>query len=109
MAGVRLVVIYPRPADIDKFERDYNEQHLPMAAQKIPGKTKFVTAKVLGTASGDPAPFHRIAEVHFPSMQALQEAAGTQGAQAAIAHAKAISTGGPPIFLVMDEAAPVSF
>jgi len=104
VAGVRLVVIYPRPADIDKFERDYNEQHLP-----IPGKTKFVTAKVLGTASGDPAPFHRIAEVHFPSMQALQEAAGTQGAQAAIAHAKAISTGGPPIFLVMDEAAPVPF
>ena len=42
-------------------------------------------------------------------MQALQEAAGTQGAQAAIAHAKAISTGGPPIFLVMDEAAPVPF
>ena len=109
MAGVRLVVIYPRPTDIDKFERDYNEQHLPMAAQKIPGKTKFVTAKALGTASGDPAPFYRIAELHFPSLQALQEAAGTQGAQAAIAHAKAISTGGPPIFLVMDEAAPVPF
>ena len=30
-------------------------------------------------------------------------------AQAAIAHAKAISTGGPPIFLVMEEAAPVPF
>jgi hypothetical protein len=44
MAGVRLVVIYPRPADMDKFESDYNEQHLPMAAQKIPGKTKFFTA-----------------------------------------------------------------
>ena len=109
MAGVRLVVIYPAPTDIDKFDRDYLEEHLPMAAQKIPGKTKFFTARALGTASGDPAPFYRIAELHFPSLQALQEAAGTPGAQAAIAHAKAISTGGPPIFLVMEETAPVPF
>jgi hypothetical protein len=57
----------------------------------------------------DPGQFWRIAEVYFPSSEALQRAVGSEGAEAAIAHAKAISTGGPPIFLEIEEGAPVPF
>lgn len=109
MAGVRLLVIYPRPKDIEAFERAYTRNHLPMAAEKIPAKTKFVTARMLGTPEGEEPPFHRIAELHFPSLEALQEAASSQGAQEAIADAVALSTGGAPIFLIAEEEKPVPF
>jgi uncharacterized protein (TIGR02118 family) len=109
MAGVRLLVIYPRPKDIGVFERAYTGNHLPMAAEKIPAKTKFVVAKVLGTPEGEESPFYRIAELHFPSLEALHEAASSQGAQEAIADAVALSTGGAPIFLIAEEEKPVPF
>ncbi len=48
-------------------------------------------------------PFHRIAELHFPSMQALQEAAASAAALPVVAHAIAISNGGMPVFLVSEE------
>ena len=103
MAGVRLVVIYPQPRNTEAFEKGYTERHLPLAAKKIPHMTKFIAAKVLGTPSGEPAPFCRIAELHFPSMDVLRKAAGSSGAQEAISDAVALSTGGAPIFLVVEE------
>jgi uncharacterized protein (TIGR02118 family) len=107
--SVKLMVIYPRPTDVEAFDKTYIEDHLPMAARKIPGKTKFLTTRVIGTPSGEAAPYYRIAELHFPSMEALQTAAASQGAQEAIAHALAISTGGSPVFLVAEEEKPVPF
>jgi hypothetical protein len=38
---VRLVVIYPRPNDIEAFETAYNRDHVPMAVAKLAGKTKW--------------------------------------------------------------------
>jgi len=31
MAGVKFVVIYPRPTDVEVFEKLYREEHIPMA------------------------------------------------------------------------------
>ena len=103
MAGAKLVVIYPRPADVDAFERAYAEEHVPLAAEKIRGMTKFVATRVVGSPGGATPPFHRIAELHFPSVEALREAAASAGAQEAVAHAVAISTGGEPILLIAEE------
>jgi uncharacterized protein (TIGR02118 family) len=64
MAGVKLVVMYPRPKDVDAFEHVYQKEHVPMAVEKLKGKTKFVATKVTGSPQGT-APFYRIAEVHF--------------------------------------------
>ncbi len=102
MAGVKLVVIYPRPTDIEHFEKIYLEQHIPMAIEKLTGKTKIVTTKALDLPNEMP-PFYRIAEIHFPSIEALNACATSQGAQETIAHAESISTGGKPIFLVTEE------
>ena len=68
---VKLVVIYPRPKDIQTFETVYNRDHVPIAVEKLAGKTKLVATRVLGSPNGKP-PFHRIAEIHFPSMEALE-------------------------------------
>ena len=102
MAGVKFVVIYPRPTDIDAFEKVYQEEHVPMAVEKLQGKTKFVATKVVASPSGTP-PFYRIAEIHFPSLEALQSCAASARGQETVAHAVSISTGGAPIFLIAEE------
>lgn len=71
--------------------------------QTFKGLTKFVASKIVGTPDGSPAPFHRIAELHFPSFGALQQAAASPSAQQAVAHAVSISSGGAPVFLVAEE------
>lgn len=104
MAGAKLIVLYPAPRDVAAFERAYTQDHAPMVTpQTFGGIKKFVASKVVGTADGSPAPFYRIAELHFPSMEALQAAAASPSAQKAVAHAVSISTGGKPIILVAEE------
>ncbi|MCI0486404.1 MAG: EthD family reductase [Blastocatellia bacterium] len=103
MAETKLIVIYPYPADVEAFERAYVEDHVPMARENIKGMTKFVATKVVGTPDGQTPPFYRIAELHFPSIEALMASAASEGAQKAVAHAVAISSGGTPIFLVAEE------
>ena len=103
MSDVKLIVIYPRPKDIEAFEKLYQEEHVPMAVEKLSGKTKFVATKVVATPDGTPSPFYRIAEVYFPSLQALQACAESAGGQETVAHAIKISSGGTPVFLVAEE------
>lgn len=104
MSAVKLVVMYPTPTDVDAFEKVYIEEHVPMAVEKLAGKTRIVATRVMGSPAGDPA-YHRIAEVHFPSMEALQRCAGSPEGQAVVAHAVSISSGGAPVFLIADEQA----
>jgi uncharacterized protein (TIGR02118 family) len=101
MAGAKIVVIYPPPTDKEAFEKIYVDEHLPLATNKISGKTKVVLSKVVGPG-GDP-PFHRIVEIHFPSMEALQASLASEGTQEAAAHAQSISTGGPITMLICEE------
>jgi len=102
MAGAKLVVIYPQPRDLAAFEKAYKEDHLPMAAEKLTGVARFVATKVVGSLLGTP-PFCRIAEIHFPSMDALRACLASQGGQETAAHAFSISTGGAPILLIGEE------
>jgi uncharacterized protein (TIGR02118 family) len=104
MAGAKIVVLYPTPRDAAAFERAYRDEHTPMVTPKaFPGMTRFVASKIVGTPGGGAAPYARIAELHFPSLQALQTAAGSEGAKRAVNHAVSISTGGAPVFLVSEE------
>ena len=104
MPGAKLIVIYATPRDVSAFERAYAQDHVPMVTpQSFKGLKKFVASKIVGTADGSPAPFHRVAELHFASMEALQAAAASTAAQKVVAHAVSISTGGKPIDLVAEE------
>ncbi len=102
MAGVKLIVMYPRPTDVEAFEKVYQDEHVPMAVEKLAGKTRFVATKVIGSPQGE-APFYRIAEVHFPSMDALQACAASDGGRETLAHATKISSGGAPVIMVAEE------
>jgi uncharacterized protein (TIGR02118 family) len=74
MPVAKLIVIYPRPTDAESFERAYLSQHVPMAVEKLAGKTKIVASKISDSPQGAP-PFHRIAEIYFPNIEALQACA----------------------------------
>ncbi len=102
MAGVKLIVLYPRPKDIEAFEKVYLTEHVPMAVAKLDGKTKIVASKVTASPQGPPA-FYRIAEIHFRSMADLQACAASEGGMQTVANAVSISSGGPPVFLIAEE------
>lgn len=102
MATAKLIVMYPVPKNVEAFDKIYQGEHVPMAVEKLRGKTKIVATKVLASPQG-PSPFHRIVEVHFPSMQALEECAASEGGKQTLAHAVTISTGGAPVFLIAEE------
>jgi len=102
MAAVKLMVMYPPPKDVQAFERLYQDEHVPMAVKQLAGKTKLVATKVQGSPQGKPA-FYRIAEVHFPSLEALQACASSAGGKETLAHAAKISTGGAPVVLIAEE------
>lgn len=99
---VKLVVMYPRPKDIDAFEFIYKNEHVPMAVENLRGKSKIVATKIRSSPFGTPA-FHRVAEVYFPSLKALEECAASEGGKLTIAHALSISSGGTPTILVAEE------
>lgn len=103
MSDIKVVVIYPRPKDVSAFENAYTKEHVPMAVEKLKGKTKLVATKVIGSPQGGFAPFYRIAEIYFPTRQALDACLNSEEAKQTVAHAVSISTGGQPIFLIAEE------
>lgn len=48
-------------------------------------------------------PFYRIAQVHFPSMEALQRCGASSDAHETLANAVKISSGGPPVIMIAEE------
>jgi len=104
MAGAKIVVLYPQPKDVAEFERAYAQDHVPMVdSAKMGGLSRFVATRFVGTPTGEAPPFYRMAELHFSSLQLLQECAQTEHTQKTVQHAISISTGGPPVFMVAEE------
>jgi uncharacterized protein (TIGR02118 family) len=102
MKSVKLIVAYLPPKDVSAFERIYQQEHIPMAIANLNGKTKMVATKILQSPQGQPR-FYCIAEVHFPSMEVLQQCAESAGGKETLAHALKISSGGPPVIMIAEE------
>jgi uncharacterized protein (TIGR02118 family) len=102
MTSAKLIVAYPQPKKVEAFDAVYQNEHVPLAVAKLAGKTKIVSTTILQSPQGTP-PFYRIAEVHFPSMEALQRCAESAGGKETLAHAVKISSGGPPVIMVAEE------
>ncbi len=97
----KIIVLYPRPLDPEAFEKVYREEHVPLVAEQMP-TARLTATRIVGAPRGEP-PFYRVAELSFESMEALQTASASEGGRATARHAFAISTGGPPVFMVGDE------
>jgi uncharacterized protein (TIGR02118 family) len=86
MTTTKLIVAYPQPTDVEAFEKAYQEEHVPLAIDKLKGMTKIVGARIIASPQG-PSPFYRVAEVHFLSIQQLEECACSEGGKATLARA----------------------
>lgn len=99
-----LLVLYPTPKDPADFERRYREEHLPFAGPKLTGATGVATKKVVGPAFAPP-PYHWMSDVAFPTLDALKACAMSESGQQALQHAGSISSGGPPMLIVVTDEA----
>ena len=102
MSSAKLIVAYPQPVDIDAFEKLYIKEHVPLAIAKLEGKTRIVATRVLASPQGTPQ-FYRVAEIHFPSIEVLEECAASAGGKETLANAVKISSGGPPLIMIAVE------
>ena len=102
MTGVKIVVIYPHPADEKAFEREWTEKHKPLVEEKLKGMTRFVATRVLSSPQGRVTAY-RIAEAHFSNVNELNKCLESEGGKEVLAHATEMSTGGAPIVLLCEE------
>jgi hypothetical protein len=90
------------PKDPKVFDRAYREEHLPYAGPRLQGAAGVVSKRV-ASPLGDGAPFYAISDVSFPTLEALKACAASKGGKEALAHAASISSGGPPVVLVVTD------
>ena len=95
---VKLVALYGPPNDVEAFERHYAETHVPLA-HRLPGLQRVETARFLGTAQGEAAPYHRIAELWFAGIGQLQAAAVSAEGQALADDVVNFATGGVTVLV----------
>jgi uncharacterized protein (TIGR02118 family) len=98
---VKLIVLYPQPADVEKFERDY-EAHLRLTHEKtgIPPDMKPYTVTKMFSISPELPPFYQMFSLPFNSVEELQAAATSPAMQELGADAARISTGGSPVIMI---------
>jgi uncharacterized protein (TIGR02118 family) len=100
--SIKIVVLYPYPMDQEAFEKAYREEHIPLVAKSLTRVTKAIYTCVLMSPSGA-APYCRMAELHYDSLEALQADFSSPEAQVLNEHALSISTGGTPVGLICEE------
>lgn len=101
---LKLIVLYPHPSDVEKFEKDY-KAHLQLTHEKlgIPNNVKpYKVTKMLSMPTGLPQ-FYQMFSMPFNSPEDLQAAMGSQGMQEVAADAQRISTGGPLVVMIGNE------
>jgi uncharacterized protein (TIGR02118 family) len=99
---LKAIVLYPPPVDATTFERRYRDEHVPMVHEKIPGLRNFAAGRVVASPTG-PAPYARVAQLTFDSLEDFQAAFGSAGGQTTVGHALEISTGGPITVLLVED------
>ena len=95
---VKLVVLYGRPEDPDRFERYYADTHTALA-KALPGLRRFEAARGVATPDGSEVPYQRIAELTFDDVEALQAGRASDQGQAAVNDIPNFATGGVTIFI----------
>jgi uncharacterized protein (TIGR02118 family) len=95
-----LTVCYGHPTDPAAFDAYYNSTHAPLV-EKIPGMTSF-THRHCASRDGSQPPYFLIAELSFPSQEAMDASQSSPEAQAAAADVPNFATGGVTIFIAYD-------
>jgi len=88
----KIMVLFGKPADPELFDKQYWEEHVPMA-KNMPGLRKFTVNKVVPPPGRD-APYYQVVEMEFENMEALKKATKSPQSQESTQHASKMATGG---------------
>lgn len=98
---VTVVMLYPHPRDPGEFDEHYVNEHLPLMRELVGPDVQLPTYKTVQVGA-DPAPYYRVAEIHFPTRAAFDEFVSSGRSQVGRRSSQALSTGGPPVALVCE-------
>ncbi len=102
--ALKLLVLYPHPADKGAFEAHYLSKHVPTmtaGAERFKVDTyRTVETPPPLTADGTPA-FHRVAIIEFRDMQHVRKFLASEQAKIALGSAIQVSTGGTPTLALL--------
>jgi len=87
----KIIVIYPKPSNIQNFEEHYKEIHVQLV-KKLPKLKKFKVSKIYGSPTGEPD-FYYIAELFFDSKEDLDFALKSNEMREAARDAMKLSEG----------------
>jgi uncharacterized protein (TIGR02118 family) len=77
---VKLVALYKKPAEVEDFDKHFNEVHLPLI-RKFPGLRRLEVTRITGAPIGE-TKFHAMAEMYFDTREAVDAALASQEGKA---------------------------
>lgn len=95
---VKLVVLYTQPDDADGFDEHYLGVHAPLV-EKVPGLQRWEGARFVSAPDGGDQTYHRIAELYFTDLAALQAALGSDEGNATAGDYQKIAPPGSRMFV----------
>lgn len=101
---VKLVVLYPPPDNIEVFEECYIDEIVPFLLGRLPGLTRCTLSKLIWAPTGEP-PYYLMAEIYFPSLEALQAALSPPVFQTLATQPVGSTAGAPVAFVCTEEVA----
>lgn len=98
-----VAVLYGKPTDPDAFDEYYRTTHVPLALA-VPHLSEFTWGKCRSLDGSEP-PYYLIANLYFPTEEALQQGLGSAEMQAAGADVANFATGGVSMFVAEEQSA----
>ncbi len=78
---VKLIALYRKPADVQEFDKHYEQVHTPLVL-RMPGLRKLEVTRITGSPIGE-SKYHLMAEMYFDSLDALNAANASPEGKAA--------------------------
>jgi uncharacterized protein (TIGR02118 family) len=99
----KLLILYGHPADPVAFEDYYANRHIPYAVKHMPNVRGAENMRVLSTPEGAPAPYYRVSQMSYDSVDDLRTGIGSEDGQSTIADLANFATGGATLLIVEDD------
>jgi uncharacterized protein (TIGR02118 family) len=78
---IKLVALFKRPADVEAFDRHYDDTHAPLM-RKVPGLERMEVTRNLKAFRGEPD-YYLIAEMYFRDQESFDAAMASEENRAA--------------------------
>lgn len=100
----KLVILYGHPADPAAFEDYYASRHIPYASKHMPHVRGAENMRVISTSDGGPAPYYRMSQLTYDSVDDLRAGISSVDGQSTIADLANFATGGATLLIVEEDA-----